>query len=230
VPIQLAKVGDEPSVRTFLATETALLQAEQAQHQQRENEIAQKLGAARTELGALKGKLSQIDVQKDMRIERLNGILALKDRGVLRTNDVILIRTELSDIEARRQDFVVAVVQAEGRLAQAEEAKARMRSEDAENLTKAMATVDQEIGEAQEAVQSAAMVAAILQPNGGCSQAQTYEIVRRSKDGTKPLQATETSPLMPGDILKIGVDATCAGATPQSARMVGVQRTSDSGG
>jgi polysaccharide biosynthesis/export protein ExoF len=232
VPVQLAKLGDEPSVRTFLATETALLQAEQAQQQQRENEIAQRLAAARTELGALKGKLSQIDVQKDMRIERLNGILALKDRGVLRNNDVILIRTELSDIEARRQDYVVAVVQAEGRLAQAEEAKARMRSEDAENLTKSIATADQEIEEAQQTMTSAGLVAAILQgPNGGCSQAQTYEILRRSKDGTKPLQAAETSPLMPGDILKIGVDASCAAAgTPQSARMVGVQRTSDDGG
>jgi polysaccharide biosynthesis/export protein ExoF len=215
MPIQLAKFSDEPSVRTFLATERALLQAEQTRHHQQESEIAAKLAAARNEVDALKGKLNQIDVQKGMRVERLNDMQTLRDRGVVTTNNVVLLRTELSDIEARRQDDVVAVVQAQARLAQAEEAKARLMSEEAENLTKAVATVDQEIADAQDVMASAGILAAVLQgPNGATLQALTYEILRQSKDGTKTLRATETSPLMPGDVLK--VDADAASAVPQS--------------
>jgi polysaccharide biosynthesis/export protein ExoF len=211
IPIQLAKFSDEPSVRTFLATERALLQAEQARHHQQESEIAAKLAAARNEVDALKGKLNQIDVQKDMRVERLNDMQTLRDRGLVTTNNVVLLRTELSDIAARRQDDVVAVVQAEARLAQAEEAKARLMSEEAENLTKAIATVDQEIADAQAIMASAGMLAGVLQgPNGATLQALTYEILRQSKDGTKTLRATETSPLMPGDVLKVDADAASA--------------------
>ena len=55
----------------------------------------------------------------------------------------------------------------------------------------------------------------------------TYEIVRQSKDGPKTLSASETSSLLPGDVLKIGVKSTAAaiprevapdaGAAPPSA-------------
>jgi hypothetical protein len=34
--------------------------------------------------------------------------------------------------------------------------------------------------------------------------------VRQSKDGARTLQATETSPLMPGDVLKINPSGTAA--------------------
>ena len=181
-----------------------------------------KVAAARSELEALKGKLDQIDVQKDMRIERLNDMQKLKDRGLNTSNNVVILRTELSDIEARRQDYLVAVVQAQARLAEAEEADARLSSENSAGLAKAIATVDQEIAAAQEAMASASVLATVLynRPDG---QAQTYEIVRQSKDGAKTLQATETSPLMPGDVLKINpnsaaINPTSVAPAPQSER------------
>jgi hypothetical protein len=40
--------------------------------------------------------------------------------------------------------------------------------------------------------------------------------VRQSKDGAKTLQATETSPLMPGDVLKINPAGTAAAIRPSS--------------
>jgi len=204
VPVQLAKVATEPNVRNFLSTERALLRAEQVKHQQQQNEIALKVAAARNEVEVLKRKLNQVDVQKDMRNERLNDMQKLKDRGLNTTNNVVMLRTELSDIEAHRQDFMVAVIQAEARLAQAEEAKAQLASEETVNLTKAIAAVDQEIADAQEVLASTGTLAAIFQsPNGHVLQAQTYEILRQTKDGAKSLQATETSQLMPGDVLKV---------------------------
>jgi polysaccharide biosynthesis/export protein ExoF len=204
VPIQLAKLAGEGTARTLIAMESTILRAEQAKRRQQGKEIALKITAARNEVEALKRKLDQVEVQKEMRNERLNDLQKLKERGLVTSNNVVTLRTELSDIEAHRQDYLVAILQAEARLAEAEEASPRLSSEESANLATAFATVDKEIAAAQEAMISARVLATILyRPNNGTLQAQAYEIVRQSKDGARTLQATETSPLVPGDVLKI---------------------------
>jgi protein involved in polysaccharide export with SLBB domain len=213
IPIQIARLvwdaAGERAARTILATESTILRAEQTMRRQHDKEIALRVAAARTEVEALKRKLDQIDVQKDMRIERLNDMQKLKERGWVTSNNVVTLRTELSDIEAHRQDYLAAVAQAEARLAEAEEAGPRLSSENTANLAKAIATVDQEIEAAQESMISARVLATILyKPNSSTLQAQAYEIVRQSKDGAMTLQATETSPLMPGDVLKVNPNVT----------------------
>jgi exopolysaccharide production protein ExoF len=129
----------------------------------------------------------------------------------------VILRTELSDIESRRQDYVVAIVQAEARLAEADEANARLSSETTENLANALASVDKEVAVAQEAMVSARTLATVLsRSSGSAAQGVTYEIVRQSKDGARTLQATETSPLMPGDVLKMNPSGTAAAIRPSS--------------
>jgi hypothetical protein len=113
----------------------------------------------------------------------------------------------LSDIEAHRQDYLVSVVQAQARLSEAEDARERLSSENAANLAKAIATVDEEIAAAQEAIVSSRMLATILYRPSHTAQTAAYEIVRQSKDGARTIRATETSPLMPGDVLKINPEA-----------------------
>jgi protein involved in polysaccharide export with SLBB domain len=210
IPIQLARLAGGSTARTFLATESTILRAEQARRLQRSREIALRAAAARNEVEALKRKLDQIDVQKEMRIERLDDLQKLKDRGLVTSNNVLILRAELSDIEARRQDYLVAVVQAEARLEEAEEASARLSSENTANLANAIATADKEIAGAQEAMVSARALATVLYRPNSRTEAVDYEIVRQSRDGAKALQATETSPLMPGDVLKINPKASSA--------------------
>ena len=120
LPIRLAKADLERTAGTFLSRESAILRAEQAKRQQQDQEIALRAAAARNEITELKRKLDQFDVEKELRNERLDAMQKLKDRGVMTTNNVLLLRTELADIEARRQDALVAVLQAKARLTEAE--------------------------------------------------------------------------------------------------------------
>jgi protein involved in polysaccharide export with SLBB domain len=203
IPVQLAGLAGESTARTFLATESAILRAEQAKRLQQSKEIALRVAAAWNEVETLKRKLELIDVQKQLRIERLDDLQKLKDRGLVTSNNVLILRAELSDIEARRQDDLVAVAQAETRLAEADEASARLSSENTANLANAIATVHKRIAAAQQAMISARALATVLYRPNSRMEAVTYEIVRQSKDGARNLQATETSPLMPGDVLKI---------------------------
>lgn len=217
IPIQLAKLAGEKTAQTLLATENTILRAEQAKRQQQSREIASRLAAARSEVEALKRKLEQSEAQKEMRIERLNDMQKLKERGLVTSNNVVALRTELSDIEAHRQDYLVAIVQAEARLADAEEASPRLVSENTANLANAIAAVDKEIATAQETMISARVLATILnRPSRGTPQAEAYEIVRQSREGAKTLQATETSPLMPGDVLKINTNTSAINPTSLS--------------
>ena len=210
LPIRLAKMDLERTAGTFLARESAILRAEQAKRIQQDQEIALRAAAARSEISELKRKLDQFDIEKELRNERLDAMQKLKDRGVVTTNNVLLLRTELADIEARRQDSLVAVLQAKARLAEAEGDGAKLSSENTANLEKEIATVDNEIAAAREAAISATALATVLyKPNDSTAQA-TYEIVRQSKDGAKNLQATETSPLMPGDVLKINPNSAAS--------------------
>ena len=204
VPVQLAKLAGEATARTFIAAENTILSAEQARRKQQAREINSKVAAARNEAEALRRKLEHVDAQRDMRLERLSELQKLKDRGWATSTNFLTLRTELSDIEAHRQDYLVQIVQAEARLAEAEEAGPRLSSEDTANRAKAIATVDQEIATAQAAMTSARTLATILyRPNSGMPQEAGYEIVRQSKEGARTIQATETSPLMPGDVLKV---------------------------
>jgi exopolysaccharide production protein ExoF len=201
LPIQLVRLAGEGTARSFIATESTILRAEQVKRQQQDREIALKIATGRNEVEALKRKLEQVDVQKDLRLERLNDMQKLKDRGLVTSSNILTLRTELADLEAHRQDYLVGILQAEARLADAEEASPRQLSEESASLAKEIATVDKDIAAAQEAMISARVLATILyKPNSG---GEAYEIVRQSKDGAKMLQATETSPLMPGDVLKI---------------------------
>jgi len=190
IPVQLAKLAGERTARTFLAAESTVLRAEQARRLQQGKEIALRIAAARNEVEALKRKLDQIDVQKNMRTERL--------------------------------DDLVAVAQAEARLSEAEEANARLSSENTANLANAITTVDKEVAVAQDAIIFARTLATMLyRSNGRALQAVAYEIVRQSKDGAGTLEATETSPLMPGDVLKINpkvaaINPSSVAPVPQS--------------
>ncbi|HTO67845.1 MAG TPA: polysaccharide biosynthesis/export family protein [Bradyrhizobium sp.] len=234
MPVQLTTIAGEAAARNFLATEGTILRAEQFKHQQEQKEIGLKILATQSEVEALRRKLDQADVQKDLRTERLDDIQKLKDRGLVTSNNVLMLRSELSDVEARRQDYMVAFVQAKARLAEAEGAGARLASERAASLAAAIASADRELAVAREAIISASYLASILyRPASIGQEADSYQIVRQSRDGATTRAATETSPLMPGDVLKINLKSSASKPvsaapvpTPEPPRLPDVQ-TSD---
>jgi protein involved in polysaccharide export with SLBB domain len=206
IPIQLSTPATG-----FMSIENTLLQAEAAKREGRESELAGSVLSATKEVDALKHRLTQADAQRNMRIERLDDMQKLKDRGVVSNNSVITLRTELSDIEARREEYVVAVIQAETRLAQAKDAKSRFMLDEAEGLVKDIAAIDQQLAEARNTIASSEALAAVLL-TGRDKSPQSYQILRRSRDGSVSLAAAETTALRPGDVLKIG--AASANNTP----------------
>jgi exopolysaccharide production protein ExoF len=200
---QLAE-SDRSDAETFVATENMILRAKQGTRQEEEKETALRISAARNEVDALKHKLDQFDVQRDLRNDRLEAMEKLKDRGVETSNNVLVLRTELADVESRRLDTLAAVNEAQARLSELE-GDSRKRSLDyTAELAKEMAGIDKDIGEARETMGSAKALASILyRPIKQSAQSPTYEILRQLNGVPKNIPATETSPLTPGDVLKV---------------------------
>ena len=193
------------SAGPFWEAEGVILRVERAKRQQLRKEIGLKVAAARSEVDLLKRKLDQFDVEKGLRTERLEAMERLKDRGVETSNSVLILRTELADIEARRQDSLVTVVEAEGRLADAEGNNTKLSLDTAENLAKEIEAVDRDLEEARQEAIAARSLTALLDPDVlQNAQSPSYEILHPSKDGTKSFQAAETSLLAPGDVVKVG--------------------------
>jgi hypothetical protein len=121
------------------------------------------------------------------------------------------IRSELSDIEARRQDCQLAIVQVQGRLAQAEQARDRVQLENAANLAKTIAATDSAIADAQQSLTANEIVGSIWSESNAriawttSSVRPRYEIVHRRPGNSPVTVAEETSSLRPGDILKISI-------------------------
>jgi polysaccharide biosynthesis/export protein ExoF len=215
MPAQLATMAGEVVATNFLATETIILRAEKFKRQQEQKEVGLKIAAAQSEVDALNRKLDQADVQRALRTERLDDMQKLKDRGLVTNNNVLMLRSELSDIEAHRQDYLVAFVQAKARLAEIEGTGVRLASERAVNLATAIASAEKELAVAREAMISAGSIASILdRPASRSQDAESYQIVRQSKDGATTHAATETSALMPGDVLKISMKSSVSKPIP----------------
>jgi protein involved in polysaccharide export with SLBB domain len=208
---QLVALAGEDIAGNLMAVELSNLRIERTAQERQEEQVTTSIQAARDELGALQHRLAQIDVQRDVRNERLEGLNKLMAQGLTTRHGIITIRSELSDLEARRYDYHLAVVQGQTRLALAERARNWLASDSAANIAKAIAATDVEIGEARQTLASAGAVAAIIADSDArmmrsrTSMVPSYEIVRRGANGPAAQTAMETSSLKPGDVLKITI-------------------------
>ncbi len=212
-PAQLIALAGEQGADQLLAIENSLLRIEQARRQQQQNELASAAKAARSELAASKNKLALLNVQRDLRVERLNDLQKLMANGHTTRNTLVTVRTELSDIEARRQDISLADSQAETRVAQVEQTKARLALDNAANLMKAIAATNDEIADIQHSLVSTEILAAIMDESmakvtlARSAAEPIYEVVRQGPGEPIVMLVKETSALMPGDVLKISMRA-----------------------
>jgi hypothetical protein len=144
-----------------------------------------------------------------MNSEYLNDLL--KVHGLGTRVGVIKVRSDLAEIEARRQDIHAAMAAAEARLAQSERAVARQASEHATELARSVAATEAEVSEVRVALESAGSLAEtlgqgrLLSTRSQHTAHAIYQIVRHGREGPVVLPAQENTPLLPDDVLQVGL-------------------------
>jgi hypothetical protein len=115
---------------------------------------------------------------------------------------------EISELASRAEDLQVSVAQAEGRLAEAEMAQAKIELGHAAEINRELAATQQEIDESAQSVASMQAVNEVLRTGpskvaGEPTSLTDFRIMRRGIEGLTVIPATETTALLPGDILQV---------------------------
>jgi protein involved in polysaccharide export with SLBB domain len=211
--------------RAVFEAEEKVFKVEQAREreQQREQELVrQQIGA---ELQALRRKLAYFDGQIKVRQERLGDYQKLRAGGLSTSAPSMMLQTEIADLEGRRQDSLLAITQAEARLAQADSGASKLRAEKEATLTKSLFATEAELASLERALVAARAVLLVRdsQASGGGRRGSemVYEVVRTGGAGGVATKVDEMASLAPGDILKIGFASTADGSGPTPAGTTG---------
>ena len=167
---------------------------------------------ANRELVAQNLRLAQIRLLSESKIARLHGLEGLAARGSVPQFKITEATAEVAETVARQEDLRVAVAQAESRLAEAEVARAKVVQAQTSQVELDDASAEQEAAVLRRVIASMRAVVAVLgDVQGGSSGTKAgrpeLRILRRGPDGHLLVAASDTTPLMPGDVLQIGPNA-----------------------
>jgi exopolysaccharide production protein ExoF len=165
------------------------------------------VGITKGEVAAQNQRVAQARVLAQNKAARLHDLAAIAAHGSVSQFKITDATMEVAEAAAKQDDLLVAVAQAESRLAEAEIARARIVQAHTTQVALDLATADQAVADLTRAVASMRAVVAVL--GGRPAQADPdvsapmLRIVRRGPDGMLVIPATETTPLRPGDVLRI---------------------------
>jgi protein involved in polysaccharide export with SLBB domain len=162
--------------------------------------------ASGTEVELLRKRLETYGAQIAARGDRLRTMEALFSRQVVESERVADVRRDFIDMEGRRREYEVGILQAELRQRLAREAVEQGGARQRLAAEREIALIDAEIAAAERALSTATVVGATMSAGWSRDPALAYRIVRSGAAGPQILPATEIDSLEPGDVLKVVLD------------------------
>ena len=163
--------------------------------------------AAAWDLDLRKGRMPLLEQSIALRQDRLAGLSKLAQSGNLGRPVLLQAQSELLDVEDRRQETLMSVDVAKDRLSKAQEDLQAHQAGNAvtyeRDLLEARAEANKAVSEGDSAISMMRTIAktALASP---AAQGTKFFIIRRSKGNTSVIQASETTPLEPGDLVQAG--------------------------
>lgn len=206
------------ALRDLIGTDaaTALLASEQRMAQLRAQNLAsarsareRAIAAIHDEIDLLRQRVANFDAQVKVRGERLKMMEALFARQVVENERVADVRRDYVDMEGRRRDIEILLLQTEQRQDNAKKALEQGDLERRLNLERDLTQVEGEIQQAERAYAAlnatAALMARTNPAPGRDAGSLVYDVIRRTGDVTETVRAAEFDPLEPGDVVRVRV-------------------------
>jgi protein involved in polysaccharide export with SLBB domain len=205
-PPQLVELAGPEEAAILMASERRVVDL-RAQSQQRERKAkTETLSALRDEISLINERLSNFDAQIKARGDRLQKMEALFARQVVDEERTASVRRDYLDVEGRRNEFRVTLLQATHRLSKAESDLQQLQLAQRIEIENEINQLDRQIAESRQA-SLFVDAASLLTPESNCcgSAALRFEIIRDNGTGSEVTTATETSPLAPGDVVRVTI-------------------------
>ncbi len=183
----------------------------------REAEQRTAIADAETELQSAKERSTPIIAGIKLRKERFAAISSLQASGMATRGQLADAQGNLADLETREHDAAAATNGAKRKLELAKEELTRFELENKRQLASDISSADRALTENMDSlIHSRGVMDVIYANNPGKastenSGAQTYEIIRRTANGSQFIPADEVTSLEPGDLVRLrGADETAA--------------------
>jgi protein involved in polysaccharide export with SLBB domain len=221
-----ALVADAPSERHFAASierlvglagkadaETLIANASNERHLAATARVLQEtildetISATRKDLERMRTRITHLGSSVKSRQERLDTLSSVENRVTLNPFSLHQARTELVDLEERREEVRASLAQLEQKLTHALNERAKLTLEARVELARELKVVETDIAEDELTIEAATR---LIKAAGGTLDVLAreplragVEIVRRTPEGTQRFRASQDTCLQPGDLLEI---------------------------
>jgi exopolysaccharide production protein ExoF len=207
VPRELADLAGQETATARVSEELAPRRLAMQSFVAESKALKSSVEAAQWDLDLRKGRLPLLEQSIALRQDRLVGLTKLAQTGNLGRPVLLQAQSELLDVEDRRQETLMSIDVAKDRLSKAQqELQTRQSGNEVtyeRELLEARAEASKAVSEGDSAISMMRTIAktALASP---AAQGSKFVIIRRSKGSATVIQASETTPLEPGDLVQAG--------------------------
>jgi protein involved in polysaccharide export with SLBB domain len=205
-PPRLIGIAGSDGAATLIATERGVVDLRLQVQQKARATSAAAVTAIQDEIGLLKERLTNVDAQIKARADELQKMEGLLANRIVSDERVSNVRRDYLDMEGRRNDLKVNLVRAKQRLGQAEADLQTMEIAQRLEIEQEIKQIDAQIAEIDQQSLLGEGVSALTGGVNLCGpKSAELEIVRNGAHAAEVVQATDTSAIEPGDVLRVAV-------------------------
>ena len=208
VESKLSEKARHERLSAIIAGALATLDIERKSYQRQLSLAEQQVLVAQDKIDAQKLREAQLKTLLAKKTDKLHRLEAIAARGSVAEYRLTEANVEVAEIAARQADVRVAVAEAESRSIEAEIAKAKVELDHSIGIERELAATQQEIGDCARSITSMQAVIQVLHNNlqagaEGSESLPNLSIMRRVGEGLTVIPATETTVLLPGDVVQV---------------------------
>jgi exopolysaccharide production protein ExoF len=221
-PAQLVELAGDARAKNALNLEIDRREVTVMSNRARASTLTVAIENAKKEIETLSGRVPVVDANVKLRDERVNRMNVLANRNIVANVVVDQAQADLLGVQDRRQEVVGSIMLAKQRLSLAEQERVRHQTEVRTELEQTIERVEQETADVERDLASSEGVLKVV--NAGRSavapteDAITYEVVRHTSAGAIVLNATGTTDVEPGDLVRLRLPREYEQRAPNSMR------------
>jgi len=165
------------------------------------------LSAARQEAASHGNRIALLDEHTRLYEGRRDAVRELRSHNNASASSLVTIENEVANLREKKEEAIASLSKAKDDITQAEQKLARLDIDLKLELQNQVLKTDNEIVEHEATLKAARRItndlriATLRFSNKG--QNVSYEIVRRTRQGTSRSKVTETTELVPGDLIQV---------------------------
>jgi protein involved in polysaccharide export with SLBB domain len=198
-PAQLAKLAGADEAQRLIANEQEQRAAIVKARNERQHVLLVAVESAQQAVDIDRSRLVPLQENVQMRQNRADGMRSLFMQGTINKLHLMQAQSELSDVEDRKANAQSSLAEDQHRLSLAKAETTKLKIDTNNELAQEITARQREIKELSPNIAASAGLLNVLKPDGPSDENVQFEIVRRFK----VIAANDTTPLQPGDLVRI---------------------------